>query len=38
VTPPPLRVWLMTLLLLGAMIALAAVARLVFGMSFNLLI
>jgi hypothetical protein len=38
VTPPPLRVWIMTALLLGATIALAAVARLVLGVSFDLLI
>jgi len=37
-TPPPLRVWLMTALLLGATIALAAVAKLVFGVSLDLLI
>jgi hypothetical protein len=38
VTPPPLRVWLMTALLLGAAIALAAIAGLVFGISFSVLI
>ena len=37
-TPPPLRVWLMTAVLLGATIALAGIARLVFGVSFDLLI
>jgi hypothetical protein len=31
-------VWLMTALLLGATIALAAIARLVFGVSFEVLI
>jgi len=38
VTPPPLRVWFITALLLGATIALAAVAKLVFGVSLDLLI
>jgi len=38
VTPPPLRVWLMTALLLGATIALAAIARLVFGVPLDVLI
>ena len=37
-TPPPLRVWLITAVLLGATIAFAAIARLVFGVSFDLLI
>ena len=37
-TPAPLRVWLIAALLLGAMIALAGVAKLVFGVSFDLLI
>jgi hypothetical protein len=38
VTPPPLRVWLVTALLLGATIVLAAVARLVFDVPLDLLI
>jgi hypothetical protein len=38
VTPPPLRVWLMTALLLGAALALAAIARLVFGVPLDVLI
>jgi hypothetical protein len=38
VKPPPLRVWLVTALLLGAVIALAAVARLVLAVPFDALI
>jgi hypothetical protein len=38
VTPPPLRVWLMTALLLGAAIAVAAIAWLVFDVPFDVLI
>jgi hypothetical protein len=38
VTPPPLRVWLITALLLGTAIALAGLTKLVFGVSFDLLI
>ena len=36
--PPPLRVWLLTAVLLGLMIALAGVAKLVFDVPLDVLI
>jgi hypothetical protein len=37
-TPPPLRVWLLTAILLGLMITLAGVAKLVFDVGLDVLI